>query len=166
MGVATIAIGRSGIDECYQTGLVKPNEFRQICVNHIEKEIALTLENMTLRDKLEMFKCWCLGEDWLLNHFQELSDSKESLFDCIIGIAGSDSSLLHITEEEAKLLFLSNLFNKKALLVRDCSDLLNNPLATSDQIFVDKETLRAIEYICKYVNGGKAVLKTLTEEEE
>ena len=166
MGLATITIGRSGIDECYQTGLVKPNEFRQICVNHIEKEIALTLENMSLLDKLNMFKYWCQGKDWLLVHFQELSDSQGNLFDCIIGIAGSDPDLLHLTEEESKLLFLSNLFNRKALLVRDCSDLLNNPLATVDEILVDKETLRAIEYICKYVNGGKAVLKTLTEEEE
>jgi len=158
-------IDRTGIDECYQTGLVKPNEFRQICVNHIEKEIALTLENLTLRDKLSMFVAWCKGEDWLLTYFQELSDSQEGLYECIIGIAGSNPELLHLEEEEAKLLFLSNMFNRKALLVRECSDLLNHPLAITNEILVDKETLRAIDYLRKYVNGGKAVLKTLTEEE-
>lgn len=163
--MAFIKIDRTGIDECYQTGLVKPNEFRQICINQIEKEIALTFENLTLRDKLSMFKAWCKGENWLLTHFQELSDSNDSLFDCIIGIAGSHPELLHLEEEDAKLLFLSNIFNRKSLLVRECSDLLNNPLAIENEILVDKETLRAIEYLRKYVNGGKAVLKTLTEEE-
>lgn len=163
--MAFIEIDRTGIDECYQACLVKPNEFRQICVNKIEQEIALTLENMTLADKWGMFVCWTKGEDWLLKHFQELSDSTESLFECIIRIAGDNPDALHLSEEDAKLLFLSNMFNRKSLLVRECSDLLNHNLARSDKILVDKETLRAIDYLRKYVNGGKAVLKTLTEEE-
>lgn len=160
-----VEIGRKCVDECYQTGLVKPNEFRQIYTDKIEQEISLCLENLTLRQKWGMFKAWVKGEDWILSHYQELSDSKEGLFECIIEIASSNPKLLHIDEEDAKLLFLSHLFHKKSLLVRDCSDLLNSPHTKTDVLLVDKETLRAIEYITKYVNGGKAVLKTLQEEE-
>lgn len=160
-----VEIGRKCVDECYQTGLVKPNEFRQIYTDKIEQEIALLLENLTLKQKWGMFKSWVKGEDWILSHYQELSDSKEGLFECIIEIASSNPQLLHIDEEDAKLLFLSHLFHKKSLLVRDCSDLLNSPHTKTDVLLVDKETLRAIEYITKYVNGGKAVLKTLQEEE-
>lgn len=160
-----VEIGRKCVDECYQTGLVKPNEFRQIYTDKIEQEIALLLENLTLKQKWGMFKSWIKGEDWILSHYQELSDSKEGLFECIIEIASSNPQLLHIDEEDAKLLFLSHLFHKKSLLVRDCSDMLNSPHTKTDVLLVDKETLRAIEYITKYVNGGKAVLKTLQEEE-
>lgn len=163
--MAFVEIGRNGIDECYQAGLVKPNEFRQIYVNKIEQEIALMLENMTLKQKWTMFKSWIKNEDWILSHYQELSDSKDSLFECIIEIAASKPQLLHIDEEDAKLLFLSSIFHKKSLLVRECSDLFNHPLTRTDKILVDKETLRAIDYLRKYVNGGKAVLKTLQEEE-
>ena len=42
-----VEIDKNGIDECYQAGLVKPNEFRQICSNLIEQEISLRLENLT-----------------------------------------------------------------------------------------------------------------------
>lgn len=160
-----VEIGRNGIDECYQAGLVKPNEFRQIYINKIEEEIALLLENLTLKQKWTMFKSWIKNEDWILNHYQELSDSQDGLFECIIEIAASKPQLLHIDEEDAKLLFLSSIFHKKSLLVRECSDLFNHPLTRTDKILVDKETLRAIDYLRKYVNGGKAVLKTLQEEE-
>ena len=50
-----IEIDRNGIDECYQAGLVKPNEFRQIYIDKIEKEISLRLENMTTLQKVQMF---------------------------------------------------------------------------------------------------------------
>jgi len=163
--MAFVEIGRSGIDECYQAGLVKPNEFRQIFVNKIEEEIALLLENMTLQQKWRMFKSWFKNEDWILSYYQELSDRQDSLFECIIEIAASNPHLLHIDEEDAKLLFLSSIFHKKSLLVRECSDLFNHQLTKTDKILVDKETLRAIDYLRKYVNGGKAVLKTLQEEE-
>lgn len=163
--MAFVEIGRNGIDECYQAGLVKPNEFRQIYINKIEEEIALLLENLTLKQKWTMFKSWIKNEDWILNHYQELSDSQDGLFECIIEIAASKPQLLHIDEEDAKLLFLSSIFHKKSLLVRECSDLFNHPLTRTDKILVDKETLRAIDYLRKYVNGGKAVLKTLQEEE-
>lgn len=163
--MAFVEIGRNGIDECYQAGLVKPNEFRQIYINKIEEEIALLLENLTLKQKWTMFKSWIKNEDWILNHYQELSDSQDGLFECIIEIAASKPQLLHIDEEDAKLLFLGSIFHKKSLLVRECSDLFNHPLTRTDKILVDKETLRAIDYLRKYVNGGKAVLKTLQEEE-
>lgn len=163
--MAFVEIGRTGIDECYQAGLVKPNEFRQIFTNKIEQEIALCLEQLTLKQKWGMFKSWCKSEDWILSHYQELSDSQDGLFECIIEIAASKPHLLHIDEEDAKLLFLSSIFHKKSLLVRECSDLFNHPLTRVDKILVDKETLRAIDYLRKYVNGGKAVLKTLQEEE-
>lgn len=163
--MAFVEIGRSGIDECYQAGLVKPNEFRQIYVNKIEQEIALLLENLTLKQKWGMFKSWLKNEDWILSYYQELSDSKDGLFECIIEIAASNPQLLHIDEEDSKLLFLSSIFHKKSLLVRECSDLFNHSLTRTEKILVDKETLRAIDYLRKYVNGGKAVLKTLQEEE-
>lgn len=86
------------------------------------------------------------------------------MFECIINVAGSNSELLLIDEEDCKLLFLSSIFHKKSMLVRNCSDLLNHPLTRTNKILVDKETLRAIDYLRKYVSGGKAVLKTLQEE--
>lgn len=159
-----IEIDKNGIDECYQAGLVKPNEFRQICSNLIEQEISLRLENLTLRQKFKMFLSWITNKNYILSYYQELSDSNESLLECIIEIAGSTPELLLLDEEDSKLLFLSNIFHKKSLLVRECSDLLNHPLAVSSKITVDKETLRAIDYLRKYTNGGKAVLKTLQEE--
>lgn len=158
-----VEIDKSGIDECYQTGLVKPNEFRQICLNKIQDEVHLLLENMSIGQKWQMFKYWLKNEDWILCYYQELSDSKDGLFKCIIDIAASKPEILHINEEDAKLLFLSNIFHKKSTLVRDCSDLLNHEL-TTNKILIDKETLRAIDYLRKYVKGGKAVLKTLQEE--
>lgn len=162
----SIQIDRAGIDECYQSGLVKPNEFRQIYVDKIEKEISLRLENLTCSQKFQMFICWITGKDWILQYYQELSDSKDTLFECIINVAGSNPTALLLDAEESKLLFLASIFNKKALLVRECSDLLNHPLAMSSLISVNKETLRAIDYLRKYVNGGKAVLKTLEETEQ
>lgn len=159
-----IEIDRNGIDECYQAGLVKPNEFRQIYIDKIEKEISLRLENMTTLQKVQMFFSWLKGEDWLTKYYQELSDSQEGLFECIINVAGSNSELLLIDEEDCKLLFLSSIFHKKSMLVRNCSDLLNHPPTRTNKILVDKETLRAIDYLRKYVSGGKAVLKTLQEE--
>nr|DAY73843.1 MAG TPA: ABC transporter [Caudoviricetes sp.] len=159
-----IEIDKSGIDECYQAGLVKPNEFRQIYTNLIEREIALRLESFTLKDKFNMLKSWWREENYILTYYQELSDSNEGLFECIMEIAASRPELLLLDEEDSKLIFLSSIFHKKSLLVRDCSDLLNHPLAISSKITVDKETLRAIDYLRKYVNGGKAVLKTLQEE--
>ncbi len=163
--MAFVEIGRQGIDECYQAGVVKPNEFRQIYTNKIEQEIQLLLENMTLSQKWGMFKSWLKNEDWILSYYQELSDSQDTLFECIIEIAASKPDKLHIDEEDAKVLFLSSIFHKKSCLVRECSDLFNHPLTKTDKILVDKETLRAIDYLRKYVNGGKAVLKTLQEEE-
>lgn len=159
-----VEISRTGIDECYQAGLVKPNEFRQILINKIEEEVSLLIENATLKQKWQMFIAWITNKDWVLSHYQELSDSNDSLFECIIEIAASKPHLLNISEEDAKLLFLSSIFHKKSLLVRECSDLLNHSLVNTDKITVDKETLRAIDYLRKYVNGGKAVLKTLQEE--
>ena len=41
-----IEIDRNGIDECYQAGLVKPNEFRQIYIDKIEKEISLRFRHL------------------------------------------------------------------------------------------------------------------------
>ena len=160
-----VEIDKAGIEECYQAGLVKPNEFRQIYTNKIEKEISLRLESLTTGEKFKMFLSWIKNEDYILNYYQELSDSQEDLFECIMSIASSNPSHLLLDEEESKLLFLSSIFHKKALLVRDCSDLFNHSLVTSKTILVDKETLRAIDYLRKYVNGGKAVLKTLQEEE-
>lgn len=163
--MAFVEISKSGVNECYQAGLVKPNEFRQIVTNKIEEEVSLLLNNMTFKQKLKMFRSWIKQEDWILAHYQELSDSQGNLFQCIIEIAASNPHLLHIDEEDSKLLFLSNIFHKKALLVRECSDLFNHPLTDTSTILVDKETLRAIDYLRKYVNGGKAVLKTLQEED-
>ena len=160
-----VEIDRTGIDECYQAGLVKPNEFRQIYTDKIEQEIALRLENLTGRQKFQMFIHWVSNKDWLLSYYQELSDSNDTLFECIISVASSNPEKLLLSEEDSKLLFLSSIFHKKSTLVRDCSDLLNHSLVKTDKILVDKETLRAIDYLCKYVNGGKAVLKSLQEEE-
>lgn len=66
-----IEIDRNGIDECYQAGLVKPNEFRQIYIDKIEKEISLRLENMTTLQKVQMFFSWLKGEDWLTKYYQD-----------------------------------------------------------------------------------------------
>lgn len=156
-------IAREGIESCYQAGLVKPNEFRQIVQNLIEKEVSLRLDSMTNRQKLDMFFTELAGGDWILQQYQEYSYSQEGLTECILSIVGYNSDLLLLSPEDSKLLFLSNVFHKKSLLVRDCSDVLNNSYVTEDKIFVDKETLRAIEYLCKHTRGGKAVLKTLEE---
>lgn len=161
-----VEIDKAGIEECYQAGLVKPNEFRQICTNYIEKEISLRLESFSCWEKFKMLVSWVKGEDHILNYYQDISDSNSDLFECIIIIASSDSSRLLLDEEESKTLFLSNIFYKKSLLVRDCSDLFNHPLVNEKKILVDKETLRAIDYLRRYVNGGKAILKNLQEEGE
>lgn len=161
-----VKINRRSVDECYQTGLVKPNEFRQIYTNIIEKEIALRLESMTIGDKWKMFRQWQNEENWLLSQYSDYSYSQTDLYQAIMELAGNEPERLLINAEEAKLLFLSSIFHKRAALVRDCSDLLNNDMAVEDEIYVDKETLRAMEYIKKYVSGGRAVLATLQETEE
>lgn len=160
-----VEIDNAGIEECYQAGLVKPNEFRQICTNLIEKEIALRLESLSLIERTKMLFYWVRGKDYILHIYQDISDSQNHLFECIIDIAASNPEALLLDEQQSKLLFLSNIFHKKSLLVRDCSDLFNHELVTTNKILVDKETLRAIDYLRKYVNGGRAVLKTLEEED-
>lgn len=84
-----VEIDKNGIDECYQAGLVKPNEFRQICSNLVEQEISLRLENLTLKQKFKMFLSWIANKNYILSYYQELSDSHGSLLECIIEIAGS-----------------------------------------------------------------------------
>lgn len=153
-----VKIGKTGINECYELGLVKPNEFRQICMNYVERELQLRLESIT---PLEFIKSLPSNENYFLNYYQELSDCKEDLIQCIMNIVVDSPELLLISEEEAKKLFISNIFYKKAILVRDCSDIFRHSLVEEDEIYVDKDTLRAIEYIKSHAVSGKALLKEL-----
>jgi len=153
-----VKIDSAGIDECYELGIVKPNEYRQICMNLLERELQLRLEAVT---PLQFIKSLLSKENYFLNYYQELSDCKEDLIQCIMNIVVNSPELLLITEEEARKLFLSHIFYKKALLVRDCSDIFRNSLVSDDVIYVDKETLRAIEYLKSHPVGAKALLKEL-----
>lgn len=155
-----VAINRTGIETCYQLGMVKPNEFRQIFMNILQKELQLRLEAASV---LDVFKTLFTKENYFVNLYQDLSDCKEDLAQCIINLASSEPEKLLIEEEEAKKLFLSHVFYKKALLVRDCSDIFKHDLVDEKSIFVDKETLRAIEYLSTHATGGKALLKELFE---
>lgn len=155
-----VSITREGIESCYQLGMVKPNEFRQLCMNIIQKELQLRTEEISLPDVIKLiFK----KNNYFVSLYQELSDCQDGIAQCIINLASSSPEDLLVSEEEAKKLFLSYVFYRKALLVRDCSDMFKNNLTNADSILVDKETLRAIEYLSTHANGGKALLKDLYE---
>lgn len=155
-----VSIKRTGIETCYQLGMVKPNEFRQLFMNILQKELQLRLETTTA---IDVFKTLFSKENHFIRLYQELSDCEEDIAQCIINLASSEPEKLLIDEEDAKKLFLSHIFYKKALLVRDCSDIFKHGLVDVDTILVDKETLRAIEYISTHASGGKALLKELFE---
>lgn len=155
-----VGIDRSGIETCYQLGMVKPNEFRQIFMNILQKELQLRLEAATT---LNVFKTLFSKENYFISLYQELSDCEDDIAQCIINLASSEPEKLLIDEEDAKKLFLSHIFYKKALLVRDCSDIFKHGLVESSTVLVDKETLRAIEYLSTHATGGKALLKELFE---
>lgn len=155
-----VGIDRSGIETCYQLGMVKPNEFRQIFMNILQKELQLRLEATTT---LNVFKTLFSKENYFISLYQDLSDCEDDIAQCIINLASSEPEKLLIDEEDAKKLFLSHIFYKKALLVRDCSDIFKHGLVESSTVLVDKETLRAIEYLSTHATGGKALLKELFE---
>lgn len=155
-----VGIDRSGIETCYQLGMVKPNEFRQIFMNILQKELQLRLEAATT---LNVFKTLFSKENYFISLYQDLSDCEDDIAQCIINLASSEPEKLLIDEEDAKKLFLSHIFYKKALLVRDCSDIFKHGLVESSTVLVDKETLRAIEYLSTHATGGKALLKELFE---
>ena len=71
--MAFVEIGRNGIDECYQAGLVKPNEFRQIYINKIEEEIAaLTPEERRRIRQRKSRRVARLLHRWLLAQRQQI----------------------------------------------------------------------------------------------
>lgn len=155
-----VGINRAGIETCYQLGMVKPNEFRQVFMNILQKELQLRLEAATVSDLLRTLFS---KRNYFIALYQNLSECEDDIVQCIISLASSAPNKLLIEEEEAKKLFLSYIFHRKALLVRDCSDIFKHDLVESPTILVDKETLRAIEYLSTYTTGGKALLKDLLE---
>ncbi len=154
-----VEIDRSGVEACYQAGMVKPNEFRQIFMDLLAKEVQLRLESVSPFQVLAAM----FTEDYFLSVYQKLSKTKGDLVQCVIDIATSEPELLLINAEEAKRLFLSYVFYRKAVIVRDCSDIFKHDLVKSNTIMVDKETLRAIEYLSVHSSGGRDLIKTYYE---
>lgn len=155
-----VSIDRSGIEACYQAGMVKPNEFRQMFMNILQKELQLRLEAASFSDS---FKSIFTKENYFVKLYQDLSDCKEDVAQCIMNLAASEPEKLLIDEADSRKLFLSHVFYRKALLVRDCSDIFKHELSTSSTILVDKETLRAIEYLSTHSAGGKDLLRAYYE---
>jgi len=151
-----VEIDRSGVEACYQAGMVKPNEFRQIFMDLLAKEVQLRLESTTPFQAVSAL----FTQEYFLEFYQKLAGTKDDLVQCVIDIATSEPELLLIDQEEAKRLFLSYVFYRKAVIVRDCSDIFKHELVESSTIMVDKETLRAIEYLSVHSSGGRDLIKT------
>ncbi len=151
-----VEIDRSGVEACYQAGMVKPNEFRQIFMDLLAKEVQLRLESTTPFQAVSAL----FTQEYFLEFYQKLAATKDDLVQCVIDIATSEPELLLIDQEEAKRLFLSYVFYRKAVIVRDCSDIFKHELVESSTIMVDKETLRAIEYLSVHSSGGRDLIKT------
>lgn len=154
-----VEIDRSGIEACYQAGMVKPNEFRQIFMDLLAKEVQLRLECVSPFQVVSAL----FTNEYFEGVYQKLSGTKGDLIQCVIDIATSDPELLLISAEEAKRLFLSYVFYRKAVIVRDCSDMFKHQLVQSTTLMVDKETLRAIEYLSVHSSGGRDLIKTYYE---
>lgn len=164
-----VKINREGVEACYQEGLVKPNEFRQFVKNMVEKELYLRKEKVSSSGfavSVNLFIHSLLKINYFEKLYQELSDCKEDTFQCIINLAGNNPEKLLLTEEESKKLFLANVFYKKAVIVRDCSDIFKHPLVKEERILVDKETLRSLSYLTTYSATGKALLRELNNDKE
>lgn len=154
-----VEIDRSGVEACYQAGMVKPNEFRQIFMDLLAKEIQLRLESTSTFQAVSAL----FTKEYFLKFYRDLSGSAGDLVQCVIDIATTEPELLLISGEESKRLFLSYVFYRKAVIVRDCSDMFKHDLVKSTTIMVDKETLRAIEYLSVHSSGGRDLIKTYYE---
>ncbi|BBK09363.1 hypothetical protein [Klebsiella phage 05F01] len=158
MGQQLVEIDYAGIDSAYASGVVKPNEYRQIVSNIVEKEVLLRKESLSTIQKYKMFFSVLVGKNFF-EEFYTKQTSENSLTEAIITIASNEPEKLLIDEEESKYLFLSDVFYKKAVLVRDCSDVHKSEYnINKSKMFVDKPTLRAIEYLNKYAASGRMLI--------
>lgn len=158
-----IKVGREFVDDCYNKGVVKPNEFRQVVRNLVDKELNLR-SNLPIHKKVGFF--W-VSKDLDIaecEHFYFSNSKARNIEDAIVNIAYENKDKLLLSPEEIKLLILADNFYRKSVIIRDCSDILRSKYKEDDFLYVDKKTLRTSDYLQKYSQAGWGVLKTLTDD--
>ena len=161
-----IKVGRDFVDDCYKKGVVKPNEYRQIVEDFVEKELKLR-EALPVIKKVHFLwvkKDLTASE---VEHFYFANSSKEvySVTDAVIDLAYTDPSKLLLPEEDIKTLMLANKFFVKAKIIRDCSDMLKSRYVQEEVLFVDKKTLWASDFLQKHRQAAYDLLALLIKDD-
>lgn len=158
-----IKVGRELVDDCYRKGVVKPNEYRQVVRNLVEKELELR-KNLPIHKKVGFF--W-VSKDLdapQSEHFYFSHSSAKTIEDAIVNIAYTYPEKLLLAQEDIQVLITADNFQKKSSLIRDCSDMLRSDYSAEDFLYVDKKVLWASEYLQKHCQAGYALLNTLTDD--
>lgn len=149
-----VKIKKDSINECFKRGLIKPNEFKSIVDEQIHKELYMRFEyfrqkNLSVTFLYELFSSKCIEK-----YYEERSTLKEgSVSDHIINLCKTCPDSLLLDPLDSRELFVANAAYQKSLVVRNCGDMLENPHSEGQDLLVDKETLRSVEYLLKYKNS-------------
>ena len=166
--MAYIKVGKEWLDDIYDQNVVKPNEFKQIVSNLVDKELSLR-ENSpphSIITEKGIFGFLNKKSDQILNdesYYFNLSPESKNLLQAIIDIGYNFPDKLLISKEESQALIFAEGLRNKACIIRDCSDLLKSPYITEQYLYIDKKTMWAGEYLVKHAQTGRVLIAKLRE---
>lgn len=169
--MAFIKVGKQWLDDIYAENVVKPNEFKQIVSNLVDKEISLRQslpQQAVIVDKGFWSRIRGKATEQIKqdeSYYFNLSPNSPNLLQAIIDIAYNQPDKLLLSTEESKSLIFAEGFRNKSFIIRECSDLMKSPYLEEEFIYIDKKTAWAADYLTKHATTGRVLIAKLHAKE-
>lgn len=153
-----IKIKKEVVDGCFKKGLVKPNEFKSIVDEYVHKELYNRYEYFQNKNITFQFLRDLFSGNIIEKYYQDLCPIQKELPAQILELAKNNPEYLLIDPIDCKTLVVAKKFFDAAILVRNCGDMFESEMVDGQELLVDKETLRAVDYLLKFKNSAYELL--------